>query len=402
MHEDYKTMDAPYTESVWWAFSELNRKGLVSEGFKAMHLCPRCGTTLSNFEVAQGYEDIKDLSVTVKLKLHDEKDTYLLAWTTTPWTLPGNMASAVHKDEVYVSAELENGDIVILGKERVEDVLKDTPHQLVKEFKGKVLIGKTYEPPFPYFKQESFEHKENAWHIWHADYVSQEDGTGIVHLAPAFGAEDLELAREHNIPVIHHVGTDGKFVAAVEDFAGKLVKPKDDRDAGITHMDTDVEIIKKLAHDGILFAKEKIEHSYPHCWRCSTPLLNYAASSWFVTAPDIKNELLKANSKVGWVPEDIRDGRFGKWLEGVRDWAISRSRYWGAPIPVWKTEDGESVIIGSVEELKKYIPRSNNTYLGIRHGQSENNVKSLISSVKENIDPLTEKGRKQVEDALKA
>ena len=401
MDDDYKTMDASYTESVWWVFNTLNDKGLVNEGFKSMHLCPRCGTTLSNFEVAQGYKDIKDLSVMVKLELESEKNTFLLAWTTTPWTLPGNMAAAVHKDEVYVSAELEDGPIVILGKERAENVLKDKPHQKIKEFKGKELVGKSYKPPFEYYQKEEFENKENAWKVWHADYVSQEDGTGLVHIAPAFGADDMELAREHDIPLIHHVGQDGRFVDTVSDFKGMLVKPKDNKEEGIDHMDADIEIIKKLAGDGTLFHKEKIEHSYPHCWRCDTPLLNYATSSWFVTAPSIKKELLKANSEVGWVPQDIRDGRFGKWLEGVRDWAVSRARYWGAPLPVWKDESGRTTFIGSVEELKKYTPTSGNSYHIIRHGESELNTKEILNAELGVENGLTEKGKAQTKEAAK-
>ena len=394
MESGYKTMDAAYTESVWWVFKTLFDKGLIYEGFKSMHLCPRCGTTLSNFEVAQGYKDITDLAVTVKLELEGEPGTYLLVWTTTPWTLPGNMAAAVHKDSVYVKIRIKNPESriknhYILAKKRLEIIKNE--YEVLEEFKGEKLIGKKYKPPFDYFVDKDIEGKENAWKICHAPYISTEEGTGAVHVAPAFGAEDMELAKKYNIPLVHHVGTDGTFSKEVVDFAGISVKPKGD------HQSADIEIIKNLAHRNLLFKKEKIVHTYPHCWRCETPLLNYAASSWFVKVVDIKGQLVAQNKKVHWIPENIGGGRFGKWLEGAPDWAISRSRYWGAPLPVWRNKDSGSMeIIGSVEELKEKIQTSGNTYFIMRHGEADNNANNIVNADNTVPSHLTDKGKEDV------
>jgi isoleucyl-tRNA synthetase len=409
MDDDYKTMDSSYTESVWWIFKQLNEKGLVYEGFKSLHLCPRCGTTLSNFEVNQGYQDIKDIAVTVKLPLLDEggneTDTSLLVWTTTPWTLPGNMAAAVHEDFEYVEVVVkteEGEDRVILAKGRLAQLGTDE-YEIVRELKGAELVGRSYVPPFAYFKEQDFEGKEHAWKIYHADYVELgEEGTGAVHLAPAYGEEDMELAKREGVPIVHHVGQDGRFLDFVTDFAGELVKPKDDKDAGVLHLDADIQVVKALKEYGRLFAKENITHSYPHCWRCDTPLLNYATTSWFVRVTDIRDTLVAENKQVHWVPEHVGSARFGDWLENARDWAVSRARYWGAPLPVWRNPNTKEYhVFGSVAEIAERTLKSGNTYLMMRHGESVSNAEGVVSARQDTIDDvLTETGVEQVRAAF--
>lgn len=341
MEHAYKTMDMSYTESVWWVFSQLWKKGLIYEGKKAMHVCPRCVTALSNFEVTLGYKDVKDLAVTWKFPIVGQHNTSLLAWTTTPWSTPGTMGLSVGPDFTYVKAQVGD-EYVYVVTERVEAVLGGMEYSVVEEVKGTALVGLEYVPLVDWYRTlPEVSENAHAYHVFPADYVETTEGTGIVTINGAYGEIDMEATKKNGLPLVLDVNMDGLFNEKAPALKGMFVKK------------AQLKLLEDMQGVGRIFKQEEYTHSYPHCWRCDTPLLNYATSSWFVKVTEIKDQLLKNNQKIHWVPEHIKEGRFGTWLENARDWAISRSRFWGAPLPVWRSEDGDVLCVSSVAELEQ-------------------------------------------------
>ena len=333
MDNPYVTYDDNFIESEWWALKSIWDKGLLYKGFKIVPYCPRCGTPLSSHEVAQGYKDVKERSAIAKFKVVGE-DAYILAWTTTPWTLPSNVALCVNPDETYVKVKVEDGTVYYLAQALADKVLGECSYEVLETYKGKDLEYKEYEPLYN-FK----ELKKKAYYVVCDTYVTMSDGTGVVHIAPAFGEDDSKVGKKYDLPLLQLVDAKGEMTPETP-WAGVFCKKADPM------------VLEDLDKRGLLFAAPKFEHSYPHCWRCDTPLIYYARESWFIKMTAVKDDLIRNNNTVNWIPESIGKGRFGDWLENVQDWGISRNRYWGTPLNIWQCECGHQHSIGSIAELK--------------------------------------------------
>ena len=333
MEHPYVTYDNSFIESEWWALKQIWDKGLLYKGFKIVPYCPRCGTPLSSHEVAQGYKDVKERSAIAKFKVKGE-EAFILAWTTTPWTLPSNVALCVNANEDYVKVE-SKGETYYLAAALCDTVLGEGEYTVLETYKGADLEGKEYEPLFDFVSP-----KEKCWYVVCDDYVTLTDGTGIVHIAPAFGEDDAKVGRKYGLPLVQLVDGKGQMTAETK-WSGVFCK------------DADPKILQDLEERGLLFSAPKFEHSYPFCWRCDTPLIYYARESWYIKMTEVKDQLIRNNNTVKWYPESIGKGRFGDWLENVQDWAVSRNRYWGTPLNIWECECGHRHAVGSIAELKE-------------------------------------------------
>ena len=345
MEHPYVTYDNTFIESEWWALKQIWEKGLLYKGFKIVPYCPRCGTPLSAQEVAQGYKDVKERSAIVRFKVKDE-DAYILAWTTTPWTLPSNVALCVNPDESYVKVQAADGHIYYMAEALLDQVLGslakeegEKAYEILERYTGKELEGKEYIPLYDGAAKAAEKQHKKAFYVLCDTYVTLTDGTGVVHIAPAFGEDDAKVGRRYDMPFVQFVDGKGQMTEETP-FAGVFCKKADPM------------ILEDLDKRGLLFSAPKFEHSYPHCWRCDTPLIYYARESWFIRMTAVKDDLIRNNNTINWIPESIGKGRFGDWLENVQDWGISRNRYWGTPLNIWECECGHQHSIGSIEELK--------------------------------------------------
>lgn len=337
MDHAYRTMDRNFMESVWWVFRELWKKDLVYKGFKVMPYSAKLGTPLSNFEANLNYQDVDDPAITVRMRAQNPGE-YFLIWTTTPWTLPSNLALIVNPDIEYARVRgLVDNCLYIVAKKRIADYFKTSTYEIESTCRGSDLIGEKYIPPFSYFIQE----RKNGFRILGDNFVGEESGTGIVHAAPAFGEEDFFVCLRENIEIVCPVDSNGRFTADIPEYEGLFVK------------DADKQIIQYLKREKLLFHQATIRHRYPFCWRSDTPLIYKAVDSWFIAVEKMKDRLIEINQSIHWIPEHMRDGRFGKWLENARDWAVSRNRYWGTPLPIWKSTDNDYIVISSISELEK-------------------------------------------------
>ncbi len=340
MDNPYVTYHNDFIESEWWALKKIWEKGLLYKGFKIVPYCPRCGTPLSSHEVAQGYKDVKERSAIARFPVKGE-DAYILAWTTTPWTLPSNVALCVNPDENYV--KVKNGDYTYYLAEALCETVLEGDYTILERYQGKELEYKEYEPLLPYANAVCEKQRKKAFYVVCDNYVTLTDGTGVVHIAPAFGEDDSKVGRKYDLPFVQLVDAKGEMTGETP-WAGTFVKKADPL------------VLKELEEKGLLFSAPSFEHSYPHCWRCDTPLIYYARESWFIKMTAVKEDLIRNNNTINWIPESIGKGRFGDWLENVQDWGISRNRYWGTPLNIWECECGHQHSIGSIEELRSMSP----------------------------------------------
>lgn len=384
----YKTMDNSFIESVWWTLKRINEKGLLYEGNKVLMYCSHCETPLAKAEIAMDntYKDVTEEAVTVKFEFLDQPKTFFLAWTTTPWTLPGNVALAVGPEIEYCTVQAGD-ETYVLAKERLASVLKDVPHEVLETKRGAEFVGKKYKPLFTVAHLKS----EKSYQVQVAEFVTTEDGTGIVHIAPMYGEDDNQLGQSEGLPMVQLLNPNGTYNDQVPEFL-----------RGQYWKEANKDIKRDLEGRGLLFARDNHTHSYPHCWRCGTPLIYNAVSSWFINIQKVKAKLISENQKINWVPDHLKNGRFGKIVESAPDWTISRNRFWASPLPIWKSKEGSVMVIGSLAEIKEKGKKSGNTYFVMRHGESDGNMRGIVNSDNSIENHLTEKGKEQVRESVHA